>query len=61
MVSPAHPAQDPARCYLGITAGSGEPEARAFAEMLGVMYRGFAARRGWDVVVLDHETADGGL
>jgi peptide chain release factor 2 len=44
-------------CYLSINAGAGGTEACDWALMLSRMYQRWAAKRGWDVEVLD--TVDG--
>ncbi len=44
---------DNKNCYLSINAGAGGTEACDWALMLSRMYQRWAARRGWDVEVLD--------
>lgn len=40
-------------CYLNINAGAGGTEACDWAQMLARMYQRWAAKRGWNVEVLD--------
>lgn len=44
---------DGKNCYLSINAGAGGTEACDWALMLSRMYQRFAARRGWDIEILD--------
>ncbi len=44
---------DGKNCYLSINAGAGGTEACDWALMLSRMYQRWAAKRGWDVEILD--------
>jgi peptide chain release factor 2 len=44
---------DDKSCYLSINAGAGGTEACDWAQMLARMYQRWAAKKGWDVAVLD--------
>lgn len=44
---------DGKNCYLSINAGAGGTESCDWAQMLARMYQRWAAKRGWDVEVID--------
>lgn len=48
----------PNEIILEVRAGAGGDEAALFAEDLATMYRGFAALKGWGVVVVDESRND---
>lgn len=45
-------------CYLTINSGAGGTEACDWAQMLSRMYQRWAAKRGWDVEVVDFVEGD---
>jgi len=49
---------DSKNCYLSINAGAGGTEACDWALMLSRMYQRWAAKRGWDIEILDTVEGD---
>ncbi len=49
--------ESPNQIILEVRAGAGGEEAALFAELLALMYRGYAERKGWRVEVLDESRA----
>jgi peptide chain release factor 1 len=49
--------ESPNQIILEVRAGAGGEEAALFAELLALMYQGYATRRGWQVSVLDESRA----
>jgi peptide chain release factor 2 len=49
---------DNKNCYLSINAGAGGTEACDWAQMLSRMYQRWAAKKGWDIEILDTVQGD---